>query len=481
MMGKVQLRHPSVPEGEAGIFPVTEALGGDRTTQIFVHSMTQFGIFQNVHDQKALIMARKGDLVCVSSPVDDAYLRFLKHLGIGPQEGNVITVTGGRKPETLGERLADLLRNDQEAFFEIRSGILAGNSICINPYIASRREFDLATTLGAILGKEVSVNGGRPAIVDFIMLKHHCRTKALKLGIPVPAGEIVFLPTGQDGRPQELGPLRSALSRVLPRTGGAVVRGSMGASGSSLFIVRDRPESIRDALDEISRRKDNNIYLVDEMLPVTTSSNILVHVEKDNGRVFCVGVTDQILDQGFTYQGSLFPTKALTVKKMVKSAVRMSRWLQAEGYAGLAGFDFGEYRDPITAEIKYSLFEINPRTNASVYPLALMELLNAQQKRKHNPRAQAFLSAKTFIHPCAFSSLKDECGRFFYRPETGKGLIPYDVGRLKEGRFISAFLGENREEVLQMHRALKSHLNRADSERARAAVSKEPHTPAKEI
>ncbi|HLE24859.1 MAG TPA: hypothetical protein VI935_04325 [Thermodesulfobacteriota bacterium] len=70
------------------------------------------------------------------------------------------------------------------------------------------------------------------------------------------------------------------------------------------------------------------------------------------------------------------------LKDILLSAYKLSRWLQAEGYCGVVGFDFGEYFNPGTGEFKHFLAEVNPRISSPTYPKSLMEHLNREQGHK---------------------------------------------------------------------------------------------------
>src|SRR5437899_1440575 len=115
-MGRV---HPSVVPGSAGV------------TQIFAHGITSLqnlpgfagtptGVRRYV--ERALVMARPGDLVCVVDAVEEEYLRFLATLGIGPRREHVIVAGAGRCPSGA-VTLPELLMRSPEALRALRAGI----------------------------------------------------------------------------------------------------------------------------------------------------------------------------------------------------------------------------------------------------------------------------------------------------------------------------------------------------------------------
>lgn len=445
---------------ENGISSIIETLGGAGVTQIFVHdissikNVSEFISGFEKYPERSLVFARPDDLVCVAETVDNQYFQFLYSMGISPRNGNVVVASESVHPNSSAS-LSDLLMGNYEALLKIRKLIKRNKKIVLNPFIATSRESKLAAILEAVLGRKVHLLGGDSDLVDYANHKHNVRTKAIELGVPVPEGDIIEL---QLGRPLDLTPIQVAINRYIHKTGRVIVKGSYGASGSSLVIVENNPESIKKALSKITGRIDNRIYIVEVMLDVIVSPNILVHIEPGNGRILCVCVTDQLLSDKLVHEGNVYPSGAKTLKDMMNSARRISKWLQAEGYCGLVGFDFGEYFNSKTGEFKHFLAEINPRTNAATYSKSLMEHLNIKQKQKDGPYIEAFLSANVKTNASSFAELKESYGHLFFNPKMGEGLVPYNTGCLEYGKFTLAVFGKSRNEVVKMYEDFKSLL-----------------------
>jgi hypothetical protein len=194
------------------------------------------------------------------------------------------------------------------------------------------------------------------------------------------------------------------------------------------------------------------------MLDVAVSPNILMHIEPDNGKILCVGGTDQILSDKLAHEGNVYPSTAKTIKDIMNSAYKMSAWLQAEGYIGSVGFDFGEYFNAKTAKLDHFLAEINPRINAANYSKSLMEELNRNQRKKDGPYIEAFLSTNIKTSVCSFARLNKLYGHLFFKPETGKGIVPYNIGCLDRGKFTLAVFGKSRSDVIEMYEDFKGLL-----------------------
>ena len=451
---------------ENRISSIIETLGGTDITQIFIHSVASLGKETELatalpgfekYPERSLLVARTDDIVCVLERVDNQYLQFLSSLGVGPRNGNVIQASKCLY-QNDNANLSDSLMSNQEALLTIRKLVKQNKKIVLNPYIATPKEFQLALILETILGRKVHISARNAKIVEYANYKHNIRTKALELGIPVPEGDIVELQLGEDGKPLDLTPIKAAINRNIGKTGRVIVKGSFGLSGSSIFIVEDNPKSIHKALSNIADRTDNSIYIVEVMLDITTSPNVLMHIEPSNGRILCVGVTDQLLSDNLAHEGNTYPSCANTLKGMINSAQRMSKWLQSRGYGGLVGFDFGEYLNPETGGVEHFLAEINPRVNAAAYPKAMMEHFNKKLRQKGWPYIDSFLSAKIKTEARSFAELNELYGHLFFKPETGKGLFPYNTGCLKLGNFTMAVFGRSRNEVMEMYDDFKTLL-----------------------
>lgn len=463
-MSRILEYHQAEFDRENGVSSITETLGCSEVTQIFAHAITsiegkayQAAKAPGIHRyaQRALLVARTNDIVCVSDNVDKNYLQFLSSLDIGPKRGNIITASENPCRDT-DPSLPDSLVSNHDVLQKICGLVKRDDEILLNPFFASPSEFKLATRLEKLLGRKVGVLGGNSEIVHYANHKHNIRAKAIMLDVPVAEGEIVELQPREDGIPLDIAPLKKALDKYLRQTGKAIIRGSYAASGSATIIAENNSDSIQRALRKVEEQTDNRFYLVEVMLDVITSPNVLMHVEPNNGDIFCVSLTDQRLDNNLVHDGNVYPPSAKTLQGMTASARKLAKWLQGEGYTGLVGFDFGEYFNPETGQSEYFLAEINARTNGAAYPKSLMENLNRKQGREGRPYIEAFLSAYIKTKSRSFAEFRELYGQLFFKPETGKGLVPYCTGHLEYGTLMLAFLGKSRGEVVEMYEDFKA-------------------------
>ena len=434
-------------------------LDGLDAVQIFVHNVSSVpdsapltrilpGIER--YPERALLLAGEKDIVCVSHPVETEFLEFIRNtLGIGPRPENVIVAS----PSDIGRGDGDItgrLLSHSDVLDRIAERVATVPRIILNPFIASPNEFALAEALAERLGRQVEVLGGNPDVVQRAYRKHVVRAKAIELGVPVAEGEVVHLQRAEGNGARDLTPLRAVVERRLGVTGKIIIRGTCGTSGTATRVVENDPVSVRSALHEISRARDNTTYLVDVLFDVLASPNIQMFIHPADQGIFCVGIADQLLSADLIHEGNVSPSKAERLTEMVAASTRMCEWLRDGGYTGLLGLDFVEYEDPATGERDYFLAEINPRTNGASYLMTLLQRLGRNDRSHHHraPTAGFSINVRTTLR--SFAEIRRWHERLFYKPETGCGMLPYNTGCLSHGKFTAAFLGGSMEEVEAM-------------------------------
>jgi hypothetical protein len=188
------------------------------------------------------------------------------------------------------------------------------------------------------------------------------------------------------------------------------------------------------------------------MFDILSTPNVQLFVKPGNGGISSVSVTDQCLDKDLAHRGNVFPSESWQESDMLRSAHTLAQWLQREGFSGLVGFDFVEYVHPSTGRREHLLAEINARVNEATYPSFIMEHLNAFQVRHGGPVIQAFRSAKLCPKFRSFTELQVACDPILFNPDTGRGAIPYNIGRLPYGRCDVAVFGQSRREVEDLYK-----------------------------
>src|SRR6476469_433268 len=433
---------------------LAEWLSGGSPAQLFVHGHT--------HADRALVLARPQDIVCVPDEVDPSYLAYLADLGLGPRAGHVVAASRFGPPAPADRALWARLAGSADALRALADLLRRNGVTRLHPFATSGGEQSLAAAREVAADTEVLVAAADPETAAYARQKHHIRAKAMELGVPVADGEVVTLPKAGGRRRGDYDAVRAAVERHLRPTGRAIVRGARGVAGASTFVVGGRGEDVDGLLRRLGQRDDNRIYLVEQLVPAIVSPHVQLHVAADGGPIVCVGITDQRWERPFVHGGNIYPSTGRSVQAMLDWSERLARWLQGEGYTGLLGLDFVEYAEPDSGELRTILAELHPRMDGATYPLAIQQRLNAVQREWGRPESAAFVSGTLELRPMSFARFRRVAEAFLYSPRTGAGIVPYHVSRLAEGRCGVVMLGGSRDEVLRAYGELQTWCRRAE-------------------
>lgn len=401
------------------------------------------------YPERALLMARTGDLVCVSAPVDHEYLTWLNAQGVGPAPADVMVV-GGAPDASEEPGLAARMCRDAALLARIAARMPADGGLQLHPYAVTPEIWAVAEALRAAGVARVRVAGGDPAATARADCKHDMRARAIELGIPVAEGEVVELQVAGGRRRGDLEPVRAAIQRQLRRTGQVIVRGSLGTIGSSTFVVGRGGDDTDGVVRRLGTRADNRVYLVEALVDLTVSPNLHLRLE-DGGGIATLEATDQRWSRPFVHAGNVFPSAARRLDAMEEWARALASALQADGFGGDVGLDFVEYRDPATGAPRAFLAEVNPRVNGAGYPLALRARLNAVRHAAGRAPIGAFASGTIEARAEGFGQLREALGDLLFTHERGAGIVPYLTGWLPRGRCGVVALAAGREEALALH------------------------------
>jgi len=446
--------------------PLMDVLDDPAAAHVYTHSITSLAAETGVartlpgyarYDERAVLLARPHDVVCVSAAVDSAYLAFLDGLGLGAARERLVVV-GGDAAATLPARLA----TDRTALARVATLVGPWRGVTLFPYVVSTAEHALRAALERTLGRPVALLGGPADLAACANQKHWIHAEAGALGVPLAPGEVLVPPPG--GR-LTAAALAAAAARHLDATGRVIVRATHSTSGSGILVMErgagpDAPAPAAAASEDLAGfagRHGASPCLVQVMYEVLASPNVQLVVTPD-GEVACVGVTDQRLDGQLRYVGSAHPASARTLAAMLASAAALAHGLGGLGYRGLLGFDFIEYRDPRDGGLRHALAEVNARVNAATYACAIRARLDVLAARAGRPRVRALRSAVVATRARSFGELARVLGPRLFDPATGRGVVPYNTGCLPEGECDLAVLGGSREEVESLHDAIRPTL-----------------------
>lgn len=418
-------------------------------TNVFVHGVTSIGNLAGVNlnddeSHRALLFARKHDIVIVPTPVDDDFLAYVGSLGLEIPVDRIVVASDGVEPAANGS-LAETLMSNQRALESIAT--LCGDApVTLHPFISTDMEWRLAASIEALLGRPVRVLGATAALVRNANMKHVIRARAEAKGVPVTPAELVRTQHSAADSAE----LTAAIERTRGVTGRVVVKGSFGASGSSTFVVETEAD-IAGCVGAVTRRHDNDVYIVEPLYDIVCSPSIVMWIDSGGGGVSCVSVNDQCIDRRLVFAGSTYPSVASLLPGMIEAASVITRTLEEEGFSGAAGFDFCEYDDPVTGTRSFFLSELNARINGGMYATVLMERLNRAQAQRSMPSVSALRSTAVFTSPTTFAAVRDRCGELMFNPLTGAGVVPFNPGRLAAGKIALACFGDSPDRVEELH------------------------------
>ena len=427
-----------------------EASGARGGIRVFVHSPSEAPDARSVTTrmpefeclgERALLLARPGDVVCVAQAVDPAYLDFLGSLTIGPRAEDVLMVPG----VVPGAGLSDRLLADPSALERLAGRLAGSGPLVLSPFFTTPAAEALARALGTRLGRPARALAGPPGLVRRLHDKRFARRLARRLGIPTAPGESVRVGRGR-AVGADLSALRTAMLRRSRETGRAIVRGSSGASGSSTYVTD--ASGVEATLGAIAARTDNSIYLVEPFFEAAVSPNVAFTVDPLSGDVRAAA-TDQVLDDALVYRGSLHPSCARRLPEMLADARALAGWMRDRGFTGHGGVDFVE-RAGGPAGPGYFLTEINPRINGASYPLALLDRLARRAAGRGAPPPRAFRTGGLAVDAHDFDAVARLAGSLLFDLARGEGVVPFAVAGLAFGKLGLASFAATRERAKEI-------------------------------
>jgi hypothetical protein len=427
--------------------------------QFFIHCVASMPGFRDLashvpgvdkYAERAMLLARTDDLVCLAHQVSTAYLDFLQQLGLGPDPANIIQLpepVRGRKAVPMVSRLSTYLSSKNR----LADVFSSGQETWLNCFAASELDIQLQPCLAKALNSRVSLINRHPGKHINLYDKNELRQKASDWALPLPPGESVALDRKAATPTSLTGPLRRAIDKYIGTTGRVIVRGALGASGSSIFVVGKNEIDLRQCLRHIAHQGHTNIFIVEPFYDVEISPNIGMFIDPRDGAISCVSLSDQILDGQVRHLGNRFPTQARLADQMVAAATNACQWLRDQGTTGFLGFDFCEYRVPGSTERQFFFAELNPRYNGATYPMHLVDRLNARACGSVAPRWNAFRASTITTNLTSYMALQTLLGDLFFDGREVAGIIPYNIGLLQHGKLMLAIVGETTDHVEALH------------------------------
>lgn len=411
---------------------ITDALHGTGAVSVYFHDLYSLpSVLRGAKPvvgwrrfaERAIVLARPNDIVCVETPPDESYLDYLQGVGLEIPRTRILSVAAGDRTETPGG-LAGAALKDAESRRQLVDLLDGAKSVGLHPYFPAHSHFDLAERLRDDLGIPVTVPASRPEVARRTGRKDVVRNVACRTDIPVAEGKMVHAPVGQREA------LEKALREVRAETGRVIVRGVVGDGGSATFFLGERTSRLPDMLASEELGKPPETWLVEAHYEHRCSPNVQFFVDPKRERIAFLGMTDQRLDAELGHIGNAWPSHAQTRVGMIDAGRELAEWYLRSGGAGIIGADFVEYPSPRSGRPRFILAELNPRVNGATYPLSIVARLNRRQ-----PRVGGFVSGHIPTDCRSFDDLKRRLGGLLYDKDSGVGLVPYNIGTLQVGRF----------------------------------------------
>jgi hypothetical protein len=423
--------------------------------RVFIHAVTSVGDVSvvNLNDKgaaRAILLARQQDVIIVASSVEQAYLDYFKESGFAVDPARILVVA-----VDSSSSLINALLNDYDKVNQLIK-LIGGHNVILDSFALSELEIILVDKLKSLLAGTVNFVGADLAIAQAVNRKDIARQLAIDVNVPVAPADLIHdvLGVNVGGFKKEV--LLTAINRQMKMTGGVVVKGAVGASGSSTFVV-NKTDCVDELLQQLSKRQDNDVYLVEPLFKLNTAPNVTVWIDPGNGDVALVNSTDQRLNNSLVFSGSVYPSSAVLHNDIVVASERFAKYLYQKGVSGWVGFDFVEYYDELAGAYKFFFSEINARYNAGLYAKTVFDVVRQQQQRKQLPVPSVYMTENLMLSPMSFLELQSMYQDLFFNPQTGVGVMPFNPGRFEDGLIALICMASSVETATQLISSLHEH------------------------
>ncbi len=327
---------------------------------------------------RALFLANPEDIVVINKAPDQAWLDYLKHIGIQLPTIHI--------PNGSGETLVEMITQDLEL-----CSMLSGSGFPIKPYMGGQQIQTLAHQLGLkLLAPEAE-------LLDQLNHKSNLDQILQDIGLPRISTQVStkehIVSDARSGF-QDLGPL--------------MIRSDLSIGGHGVWRIESLAD-LEHLESGIQAATSGRQFIWQPLKSVTNSPNVQFEIDDDTCTL--LGVSAQQMTESFAFGGNDYPSELTNSAELIEQSTKAAHWLQAQGYRGFVGLDF-----IVTTDQHIYIVEINPRVNTSSFPLMLSTRLGT---------AAFKLMTGIRVNP-------DDLGAFLntatstdlYKPDTNSGYIP---------------------------------------------------------
>lgn len=420
------------------VLSIPEVYTQASAVRIFVHAVTSVGDISvvNLNDKGAartVLLAQQNDIVVIASPLETECISYYQQLGFAFDPARIIVVNLNDEPSLIRALLKD------EAAFKRIIALLDNwyGKVIVDTFTITESELQFIAKLQQHLPNLISYTGATNlTLSQAVNRKDVARQFAITANVPVAPAEIITDVWSQDNGGFNQTTLLKAIQRQTQLTGGVVVKGAIGASGSSIFVIKTS-DDIDNVLTQLAKRHDNDVYLVEPLFSLSSAPNITVWISPD-GTIALVNNSNQCLSERLVFAGNQYPCSSSLYPDIVQASERLAQYLYQQGVSGWAGFDFVEYYDSLTNSYRFFFSEINARYNAGMYAKTVFDVIQQRQQQQGLPIPSVYITENLLLAPLSFAMLQSRYQDLLFNPVCGYGVIPFNPGRLIDG--VAAFI-----------------------------------------
>jgi D-alanine-D-alanine ligase-like ATP-grasp enzyme len=423
--------------------------------RIFVHAVTSVGDLSsvNMNDKnaaRAILSSRKNDIVVMLESLDSDCIAYYKELGFAVDPERIVVVNSSGESS-----LIRALLQDDGALDRIIS-LLEGwyGDVIIDSFTVTEFELQLVAKLKKYVSNLVYYIGATDLMLaQAVNRKDVARKLAIAANVPVAPADVITDIWGENGESFNSTGLSDAIQRQIQLTGGVVVKGAVGAAGSSNFIIKNT-DDIVNVLAQLEQRRDNDAYLVEPLFNLSSSPNVTIWIDPQ-GSVTLVNNSNQCLSDRLVFTGSQYPCSSRIYLEIEQASERLAKYLYQQGLTGWAGFDFVEYHDATTDSYQFFFSEVNARYNAGMYAKTVFDVMQQRQHQQKLPIPRVYITKNLLVEPLSFATLKTIYQDLLFDPALGYGVMPVSPGRLVDGVAAFICLAATLEQAQQLAEALR--------------------------
>lgn len=375
---------------------------------------------------RVLPLAHEEDIVILAATLDRPYYEWLRSIGFGPQ-----TVIEYDQLEVQKSAEQMVVENPEPVIAAIQA---SGRKPLFVPYYSGSASHQAAKAIGAeLFGSEEKTT------LKFFS-KDTFKEECERLEIPVVRGATHRVESGSELNFVELEQL---VTQLLENHNAVILKGTLGASGSSLFTTSGN--DVREVYEKMKANRDEEI-LVEPFLKVIASPNDQWIINRDR-EIFHLGLSAQLFE-GLKHAGNLrgqyfSPRIFNEIQGISKKIVNH---MHSEGYVGILGIDY------IISDDGIFPIENNARFNGSTFSFGIIDNI---EERLGPVACWKFFNAKT--KPCSFTELTELIEPILYNNHRLNCVFPHDCDALHiTGQFAPLLVAEDIYHIEYLEESLKS-------------------------